>query len=476
MNILKKIVAGLLIFTPVIALAQIAPAPNTSGGSLSIAKSGANDGNSYSGYLVNQPGGVAYSQSYALDLSVYDASKVSAQLVISTVIFSNPTFTDGSQSTGSVKVISVTGLSSATATDSITIINNSFTTIPALTVANNVLTMGQQWSKGATAHASAVNLAAAISLLPNLSANAGGGTSGVVYATATYGSYANSWAVTSNNSSMTVAGATFTGGADNACLTINGVALCNNGAWSAGASVTTAALSLGNAIAKTVAVSTSSPGATGVIYATSTLNGSAYNYTLATSTPTVLSVWQPAMVNGTNPGDVLGSKVITASGNTGFPLALPVLWAIGANTAIGGLTTGTTYYAYPVSATQFELVKYASSAFAGAPASDFVTITGTNTHVAALTYTVAPLGFSAAFSTMTWQSSDDNVDWFTSQYTGNVSTGAVVLTPTSVPQDIPIDFGVFNYRYLRLNFTAPASGAVNLVVPINVKQDGIGRY
>ena len=468
MNILKKIVAGLLILTPAIAMSQIAPAGD----------------NSYSGYLVNQPAGVAYSQSYTLDLAKYDASKVSAQVIFSTVIFTSPTFSDGSESTGSVKVIGnglggtggVVGLSSASATDQVTIISTTGLTGACLTVANSVLCYGPQWAKGATVTATAVNLAAAISRLPNLAAS---NVAGVVYATATYGSYANSWKFVSNNTSVTVNTANMVGGADNAVLKIGGVALTQGVQWQAGASTTTAVLSLGNAIAGAgLSLSTAAQaGGIGVIVATSTLNGTAYNYTLVSSTPTALSVWQPVMVGGLNPGDTLGSGILTAGSATGLVNALPVLWTIGSNPAIGGLTTGTTtYYAYPVSATQFELVKYASSAFAGAPASDFVVVTGTNSQVGAHTYTIAPLAFSAGFSTFTWQSSDDNADWVTSAYTGNVSTAAIVITTLSTAQDLPIDFGVFNYRYLRLNFQAPSSGAVNLVVPVNIKQDGIGKF
>ncbi len=461
---IKLLLAGWMIFPATAALA--ASLPIVSGTGIVPAPVGSNDGDSYSGDLINLPAGIDYNITAALDLSVYDASKVSAQVIYSSVNFTSPTFSDGSESTASVRVISVTGLSSATATDQITVTTNAFASNPTITVRNCVLTMGQQFQKGATTALTAANLATAIhSCVPEINTSSVGG---VVYATATYGSYANAYAFVSNSSSMTVATALMSGGADNACLTINGTALCNNSAWTAGASTTTAVLSLGNAIANaSLHLSTVASGNLGVIYATSTLNGTAYNYTLTTSSPTVLSVSQAVFTNGTNPGDVLGSKIITASAN--LPLALPVLYAIGSNPAIGGLTTGTTYYVVPLGGTTFSLAKYSTSAVAGL-SSDYATVTSTNSGTTAHTYTIAPLAWSGSAS-FVWQASNDNTNWATV-----LTTGTVTVTSSTAATDSLVDFGVFNFRYLRFNFTAPTSGALNLVVPVNIKQDGIGRF
>lgn len=457
---MKKIILSAMALMAALAsvsMAQILPVP-----------SGSNDGNSYNGNLVNVAAGLAYSNTYAMDLAKYDASKVSAQILYSSVTFTSPTFSDGSESTGNVRVITVTGLSSATATNQITIISTTGLNGAALTVGNNVLTYGVQWNLAATKQLTAVNLAAAIHAANSqISASASGG---IVYATAAYGSYANSWKVTSNNSSMTVLNSFFSGGADNAVLTINGTALTQGTQWTAGASTTTAVLSLGNAIANAgLSLSTSASGGLGVIYATSTLNGTAYNYTLVSSTPTVLSVSGPRMTGGTNAGVTLNSGVITAGSASNLTLALPVLYAIGANPAIGGLTTGTTYYVVPISATQFYLSRCSSCAVA-LSAGDYVTVTSTNSQSTAHTYTIAPLAWAGSASFI-WQASNDNSNWGTAP-----STGTVTITSSTAVTDTLLDFGVFNFRYLRFNFTAPTSGAVNLVVPVNIKQDGIGRF
>ena len=460
---IKLLLAGLMVF-PAIAFAQIVPAPT-----------GSNDGNSYSGKLLSNPG-LAYSANFAMDLSVYDASKFSAQVIFSTVTFANVPILDGSQSTGSYTISSYAALSSAAATDQVTITTNGLAGA-CLTLQYNTICEGQQWALGASTQASALNIAAAISLLPNLSAGVGGAAQSVVYATATYGSYANSYVFTSNSSSMVVTNPLFSGGADNAVVTINGKALTQgtgSGQWAAATNNATTATNLAAVIAAAgLGLNAAASGA--VVTATSTLNGAAYNYSLLTSTPTALSVLHPTMINGTNPGLALGGKVLTDATATGLTLGLPVLFPVSANPAIGGLTQGTTYYAYPTSNFSFELALYSTSAVAGSPASDFIVVTGTNSQVTAHTYTISALPWLNA-ATFIWQSSDDNSNWFTSQYTGNVSTGTVTIYSTTTAADFPLDFGVFNYRYLRFSFTAPTDGALNISVPVNIKQDGIGRF
>lgn len=422
---------------------------------------------SYSGYLLNSLG-LAYSNTYLIDMAQFEGSRISAQVLYSSVTFTTPTVSDGSESTASVRVISITGLSSATATDQVTVTTNVFASAPTLTVQNCTLTMGNQWQKGATLAATAANLAAAIHVcVPAISASSVGG---VIYATATYGSYANSYAFVSDNSSVTVATSRMIGGADNACLTINGTALCNNSQWVAGASTTTAVLSLGNAIANaSLSLSTVASGVLGVIYTTSTLNGTAYNYTLATSSPTVLSVSQAGYTNGVNSGFTLNSRVLTSGSATALTLGLPVLYAVGSNPAIGGLTTGTTYYAVPSSANSFSLAKYSTSAVAGFSA-DYVTVTSTNSGTTAHTYSFVPLAWAGTAS-FVWQSSNDNSNWGTVPLTTSVS-----FTSSTAATDAFYDFGFYNFRYMRFSFTAPTSGAASLVVPVNIKQDGIGKF
>ncbi len=432
-------------------------------------------GNSYNGVLLNQ-NGIALSTAVTMDLAAFSASKVSAQVNSGTTTFTSPTFQDGSESTGSVKVISVTGLSSATATNQITIGTTAFTTSVVLTIGNNTLTMGQQFLRATTSSGTAKNIAAAISLLPNLSASA---SASVVYATATYGSYANSIAFVSNNSSVTVATALMSGGSDNALLTIGTKTLTQGVDWVAGASTTTAVLSLGNAIANAgLKLSTNAIGALGVIVASSTLNGAVYNYALVSSTPTALSVFNPVMVGGITPTVLLSTPaaaVFTSPSASGLTTGLAVLYSSTSLATIGGLLTGTTYYAVPINATQFELANCSSCA-APALLKDLVVVTSTNSQVGAHTYTLVPLALTGTAS-YTWQGSNDNANWnslyVTSLPSGSITAATLNVTATA---NSSWDFGFYNYRYMRLSVVGPTTGGILVNANVNIKQDGIGRW
>ena len=325
--------------------------------------------NSYNGNLVNIPG-LAYSNTYTIDMAPYSGSKVSAQVNFSTEIFSSPTFLDGAQSTGSITISSYSAL------------------------------LGQVLNIGGTLF-----------------------TGGVSFTT-----------VTSNNVTAT---------------------------------------SLASAINSSSLGLTASASAN-IVYATSTINGAAYNYAMTTTTQAAMGVSGAKFVNGVTPGYTLGSGLFSGTA-TSFTLGVPVLWAIGANPAIGGLTTGTTYYAVPVGSNAFQLAKYSTSAVAGVPASDFITVTSSSTQLLTSehTYTVAPAVWNGGAATFVWQSSDDNTNFWTA-----ASTGTVTVYSTTTATTLPIDFSSYNYRYLRLKYVSPALGfgGVNIVAPVNVKQDGIGPF
>jgi hypothetical protein len=50
------------------------------------------------------------------------------------------------------------------------------------------------------------------------------------------------------------------------------------------------------------------------------------------------------------------------------------------------------------------------------------------------------------------------------------------MSTTSSASDLLIDFGSFNFRYLRSSIVAPTAGAMLLQIPVNIHQDGIGSF
>lgn len=423
--------------------------------------------NSYSGYLANESA-LTQSKAYVVDLATYNASIVSAVVTYGSATIQNLSFQDGSRSTGSITIVNYLALSSASPTDNLTVASTAGISGAAITIGNYTLTNGVDWFQAPTATGTALSIAKALGQVPYLSSAIARGA--VVYSTAVYGTAYNGLGFSSNDSSFTFASPTFSGGVDNAVLTINGVALTQGTQWTAATSSKTTAMNLANAISassmgSSLIISSNVGGAFGIINATSTLNGTAVNYTLVSSTPTAMSVNGPAMAGGTNAQFVLNGKIISSTVTTNLTVGLPVLYSIG-GTAIGGLTNQTTYYAVPLSAVQFELSKYSTSSLVGA---DLVVFTSTNSQLpqSEHTYTLAPLGISGTPG-FAWQVSNDNTNWF------NLAVSSVTMTTYTNPATVSTwDFPQMDFRYLRMNTTAPTTGGIVLHSFVSIKQQGI---
>lgn len=407
----------------------------------------------YNAQLVNETA-LAYNNTYTLDIQSNGINALSAQAVYSSATVANVTFGDGRRSTGSFTVADYTALSSASAVNHITVasntgLENATIIVPGFTFRNSV-----DWAPGNTSSNTAVNIKNALSQVPYLSVSAAGN---VVYATATYGSYYNSFGMVSTNAGLQVFTPTFVGGRDNAIARINGVNLQQGREWTAATSNAATATSLASAINAASLLNTKLTAAAvgAVVTSTSTKNGALFNYLITSSTPTALTPSGVAMVNGITPAFTLGSTLFSAT--NGLSLALPVQYT--GSPAIGGLTTATTYYAIPVNSSSFKLAKYSTSAVAGI---DLVVITSTNSSVSQNTYTLTPLGITGIPS-FKWQVSNDNSNW------SDLFVSSVTMGSTGTPYAIPPTssfwtFGYIGTRYLRLNAVAPTTGGISLVV------------
>ena len=87
---------------------------------------------------------------------------------------------------------------------------------------------------------------------------------------------------------------------------------------------------------------------------------------------------------------------------------------------------------------------------------------GTDIDITALTgagsFTVTPLAFAAGSAGFKWQGSNDN---------SNFSDLAVSSITYSSPDNQLWDMGEYNYRYIRVNFTGPTTGGIDLDVIMN---------
>lgn len=410
----------------------------------------------YNQLLVNETA-LAYSNTYSVDLQSNGINSVSAQATYSSATVPAVTFRDGTQSTGSLTVLNYLALSTASATNRVTVVTNTELDGASLALPGFVFVEGVDWRKQSTTSGTAASIAAALAQVPSLHVSRVGS---VVYTTApSVGSYYNSWQfVSSTPTALTVNSQYFQGGQDNAIVRVNGINLLQGRDFTAATSNAATATSLRNAINGNSALSpyiTASLGGGGVVFSTSNRTGAQYNFTLVSSTPSALSVSGTRMTGGTAAADTLGSATISIPSH-GLTTALPVLYTTAGGT-IGGLSSGATYYPIILDANNVKLSNTSTGAIAGIGAQ---VVTSTSSQVTANLYTLTPLPITGTPS-FKWQVSNDNSSWI------DLAVSSVTMTSYSNPPASTLwSFGYIGTRYLRLNVIGPTTGGIYLNVRV----------
>lgn len=409
----------------------------------------------YNAALVNQPA-LAYNSAYVLDLQSAGITSLSAQAVYSSATIPSQTFQDGTQSTGSFTVLSNTTLSTATATNNLTVANNAGLAGATLVLPGVVLQQGLDWAILDVASNTASSIASALQTVPGLQVSHAAGSS-VVYTTApSYGTLYNGWAFTSSTpTALTVATAFFTGGQGRASVSLNGQVLKQGQQWQVGGSLAATATNIAAAInANSVLNKLVKAQAVGaVVTATSTL-ANVNAFPLKSSLPSGILASGAAMTGGTAPSYGLNGQITIPSNS--FSTALPLLYTSG-SLVVGGLTDQTTYYAVPLASPGvFGLASSQANALLGT----YITFTSSTTQLSAQTGTLAPLPITGTPGFL-WQVSNDNTNW------QNLAVSSVTMSSYSTPPANTIwSFGYIGPRYLRANVTAPTTGAIQLSIGI----------
>lgn len=324
---------------------------------------------------------------------------------------------------------------------------------------------GYLWQTLDTSSGTATSIATLLGNIAGIDAHASGS---VVFATASVANSAGNLftIVSSTPTALTVLTPTFTTGRDNAVVSINGVGLTQGTDWNKSNTSSATAKSISDAIManstlNVVVHSTWTSG--GVVLATSTMVGDAVNYTLLSSTPTALTWSGATMTGGDDSAYSLNSAVI-ALPTHGFTTALPVLYS--GSPAIGGLSTGTTYYVVVVDPNDIELASTSTGAVAGVG----IVITSSATPVTSDTYTLKPLTWTQGPASGKWQVSNDGTTW--GDYT-TTAFGVAVTSQTFVATNpattVTQDFGQIDYSWIRYNVLGPTRGGINLQVILNAK-------
>jgi len=432
----------------------------------------------YNGNVANEAC-LTYDKTFDIDLNTAgpdtsDIDAISAQAVYSSPTVSAVDFTDGHVSTGSLTVVSTAALAAAAAHNTITVVStaplsasaahNTITVVSTngltgatLTINGIVLTEGKDWSNVQTASGTAKSISRAI--LNNFSILTATFTSGgVVYTTATAsGSRGNAYTIVSSTPAALAAGAAaFSGGQDNAYLTLNGQLLRNGVEWTATTTASGTAKSISAAIMARASLSNliqTTWTAAGVVSATSTATGGSTNYSLASSTPAALSVFAARMYGGLSSAYVLSAANVHVSAH-GLATGLGVWFSTSSSVGLSPLVCGTTYYAIRVDADNFELSDTSTGAIAG----NYITFTSSSA-TPGNTFTVHPTAFAGTYA-FKWQASNDGTNFF------DLSVTSVTY---SAPGTYGWDFSTTNYRYLRVNVDAGTGGGLTLKVIVNGK-------
>lgn len=393
---------------------------------------------------------VAYSQNFDLDLTYIKT--LSVQATYSSATLPTAVFDDGRKSTGTITVANNNALTPARASVTIVISNNAGVT--GQRVVLNGITFkegaGGNWTKGSHSSATATSLATVINAHSSFDAEVTAST-GVIAYWASSGTVANSYTATSSTPTAMSVTSPFSGGLDNARLTVYTRQLVQGVHWTRGTTSTATALSIHNAIRDNLtinAVIVSTPGVVGgngVVFATATAVGTTLNaYTMVSSTPAALSV--SGFAGGQESDISLTADTIASTTTNRLGRGVPLLYTTASGTAPTGLTAGTTYYLIPNNPQSFKLSDTSTGSIAG------VTV-NISAQTGSGSFRLTPLAFAGTPS-FKWQVSND----------GSSFTDLAVSSVTySAPGSTSWDFGTVNYKTLRLKFQAGTAGATDLL-------------
>jgi hypothetical protein len=336
----------------------------------------------------------------------------------------------------------------------------------SITINGSVYPRGNYWNFPNTGPLTSTGTAASIaSLINSISGMQASAAGSVVFATATvYGTAANAYTIVSSTpTAMTVANPTFTGGVNNAVITINGTALTQGAQWSAGANTTATAASIAAAINASASLSSIvvATNTANIVNTTSTAVGTLSNYTTTSSTPAAIAALHATYVGGQNSSFAINSPTIFIASH-GYVTGIPVLLSTGGAAAPSPLANQTTYYVIAVDANDIQLATTSARAQSGL----YVTITSSST-TGPHTYTLTPSTITGTAG-LQWQVSNDCVNYtnYTTTLLGVAVSSLTFATPYTASATT-WDLGPVNYECIRAALTGPSTGGWALQLKLN---------
>jgi len=398
----------------------------------------------------------SFSTRAIINVSGYD--RFSVQAVYGSGNQSTHTITSGARAQATITVANTSSalVVSTRASVTVNVFLNSGVTGDAVTINGIVFRAGSNWTLGASSIASAANLAAIVDAHPDFMATSLGSTVTVRYAT--LGTSGNGLPVlTSDATNLVISAATMTGGIAQHTVNINGITLTEGSNFAVATTSMTTASNLMTAInanatlaAQLVASTTTATSTATAIVTLKALDAGQSAFSLYTSTPAFFTIGTGFPGGATSDISIV-TDIITKTGH-GLTTALPVLIATtGSNVAPTGLFGGTTYYAIKINDNSYALATSQANAIAGTK----IDLTGITNEAVASLYPV-PLSLAAG-NGFYWEASNDGT---------NFSTLSISSVTYSAAGNTVWDFGVFNYKYVAVNFLKPTNGAIQLFIKL----------
>lgn len=410
-------------------------------------------------------GPISSTQTINVDLNAARVDFLSVTASYSSATLSASAFTDGALSSVNITVNSTTTLAGVASTDFVNVLTTNGLTAAQITINGNPI-YNNGWRVN-FASFTAIDIVTEVNAQPGYGVTASTSTSTQVKLTCIQtGTFCNNFTLAIvGTSSLTVTGATFSGGTDAGVLVVNGQRFIAGVNYALGTTAVTAtniaAAMNANSVLSGIVISTA-PNGSAILYSTATTIG-INNYSVTISTPGNHPVGLTLSSNVYTGGSA--SAVQTSNNSLNLPShglanGTQVLFAKSAGTPPGVLISGTTYFAVVLDANDVQL----ASTLANATATPAVIVgISTQTTNGGGSFTLSPLAIASPLL-LTWNASDDGVNFNPLTLPNNVTPTTITVAVTSGQASTYWDFGQINARYLQLKAQGPTAGAFNLTV------------
>jgi len=398
----------------------------------------------------------AQTSDFTHDIDVGEFRSLSVQAVYSSPTISAATVSDGGISSATLTVADYEDLDLRVSSATLVLESGKNTSAidgAVITINGRTYTEGVDWDRLVTSTMTMADLASSLDAHWEYSATASSNVIALIAYTS--GTFANSWTLTSSTPAA-ISTVTWAFGQNAGYFTINGVTLTEGTDFDAETSSQVTANSIEEAIndnASLASIITATNSASGQVYMTANSAGvNAYPISVSDSGDISVDFYR---FTGGSVSDINVSADTIAETNHGFGIGLPILFANVSGTDPGGLSDQTTYYAIPTeTANAFKVSDTSTGAAAGIDI-DITDVTGGGS------FTFTALDFDTGSAGFLWKGSNDGT---------NFSDLSVSSITYSAPGNQIWDMGDYNYRYLRIDFTGPDAGGIDLDIILNGKR------